>query len=128
MRIGGLAVLAVAGLLAGCVTPLDQCLWDAGTQTRELRSELAERQANLARGFRIERREMPVIFPSFCVHPVTGALYGCTDWVPPVEIIHHPIDPRIERERIELLERQIAREERREAAAQAQCRAAFPRA
>jgi hypothetical protein len=119
------AALVVASLLAGCLSPLDQCLWDAGGQAREIRAELDERRANLARGYRIERRELPV-FPRFCTDPVTGAVYGCTDWVPEVEIRHRPIHPEYERERIALLERQLSREERRAAEAAAQCRATYP--
>ena len=41
--IGGLACL----LLAGCLSPLDQCLSEAGAQTREIRRELDTRRENL---------------------------------------------------------------------------------
>jgi hypothetical protein len=119
------AILAVAMFLAGCLSPLDQCLWEADAQAREIRDELQERRANLARGFRIERRELPV-FPRFCTDPVTGAVHGCTDWVPEIEIVHRRINPEYERERIALLERQLAREERRAAEAAAQCRVTYP--
>jgi hypothetical protein len=116
----------VVGLaLSGCASPLQQCLWGAEAQAREIRDELAERQANLARGFRVEYREMPV-FPRFCTDPATGAVYGCTDWVPEVEVVHRPINPEYERERIALLEQQLSREERRAADAAAQCRATYP--
>lgn len=120
-----MAALAAAMLLGGCLSPLDQCLYQAEAQARELRAELAERRANLTRGYRIERRELPV-FPRFCTDPATGAIYGCTDWVPEIEIVHRPINPEIERERIALIERQLAREERRASEAATQCRATYP--
>jgi len=125
-RIGGtVLVLAVLGGLAGCGTPLQQCVREAEQTTREIERELSERYANLSRGYSIERVTMPRLVPSICPSP-SGAMVPCSRWENDVEEIRHRIDRDLERERIALLERQLERERPRAAAAVAQCRATYP--
>jgi hypothetical protein len=124
LRIVGL--FGALGLLSACLSPLDQCLNEAGAQAQELREELAERQANLTRGYRIERETVPRMEMRLCTHPRTGVVFGCSEWVHDLREVRRPINAEYERERIALLERQLAREERRAADAAAQCRATYP--
>ncbi|GAB4267361.1 MAG: hypothetical protein Kow0013_17180 [Pararhodobacter sp.] len=127
MRIVRIAVLLGAlGALSACLSPLDQCLRDAGAQEQALREELAERRANLTRGYRIERRLEPVWSMQLCAAPGTGQVFGCSQWEHELRETRAPIDAEYEAERIALLERQLAREEHRAAEAAAQCRATYP--
>lgn len=116
-------------VLAACQTPLEQCLSDAARPATELREELAERRANLTRGYRIERESMPVMVMTTCYRQ--GRLgvvrpYPCSEWVNEVQNRRVPIDAQVESERIALLERQLARAEAQEAQALRNCRASFP--
>lgn len=119
--VGGFACL----VLAGCQSPLDQCLSQAGTQTREIRRELDTRRENLRYGYSIERITMPELVTDVCVG-AGGVTTICHRWSQEVQEIRHPVDRTYEAERIALLERQLAREESRAAAASAQCRATYP--
>ena len=119
--IGGLACL----LLAGCLSPLDQCLSEAGAQTREIRRELDTRRENLHYGYSIERITAPELVADVCVG-AGGVTTICQRWSQEVREIRHPVDRTYEAERIALLERQLAREESRSAAAAAQCRVTYP--
>lgn len=116
--------------LAACQTPLEQCLSQAAAPASELREELAERRANLTRGYRIERENAPILVMTHChapgQPPSTVNIYPCTEWVDQVHERRVPIDPQVEAERIALLERQVARAEAQEAQAVRACRATYP--
>ena len=120
----GLALLALAAL-AGCATPLQQCLVQADRDRVTVQRELDERRQNLRRGSSIERVTVPVLMPGFCVGP-GGAAATCLRWEHETQEIFHPINPEFEAERIALLERQLARAAAAQEQAAAQCRAAYP--
>ena len=122
---GSLAVVTLLGLLGGCATPLQQCLYDAEQTTRDIERELSEHYASLSRGYSVERVIVPEMVPSVCPGP-GGVAVPCMRWEQSTEEIHHPINRDLERERIDLLERQLERERPRAAQAAAQCQAAFP--
>ena len=122
--------LVSALLLAGCQTPLEQCLSRADAPAADLRAELAERRANLTRGYRLDRQLVPVLETRMCTlpGPVPGSVQGvpCPGWSQEWRETRAPIDPVVEAERIALIERQLARAQgQAETQAQA-CRAAYP--
>jgi len=125
LNVSGWVVLAGLGVLAGCATPLQQCLNTADRDQRAILFELDERRANLRRGYRIERVMAPELVPALCPGP-GGALQPCMRWAQDTREILHRINPELEAERIALLEQQLAREERRAAQAAAACRATYP--
>lgn len=122
---GWIIALGLLGLLAACATPLEQCLSTATTELRAIERELGERRLALNRGFSVEYVRVPTWGPGLCPGP-GGTSVACLRPDYDVEEIHHRINPERERERIALLERQLAREERRAAEAQGQCRATYP--
>ena len=121
----GWALLAGGLMLAGCATPYEQCVYSAEQTTRQIERDLAEGYANLSRGYRIERIMMPRMVPSVCVGP-GGVATTCMRMEQETEEIHHRINRDLERERIALMESQLARERPRAAAAAAQCQATYP--
>ena len=122
---GWMVALVLTGILAGCATPLQQCLYEAERSVRDIERELAEREGNLARGYRIERVIQPRLSQDIC-YGAGGAPFPCARWEQDVEEILHRIDPALERERIALLQRQLDRERPRAEAAARQCRATYP--
>lgn len=117
--------LVLTGLLAGCLSPLDQCLVQAGQEARDIRRDLDASRNAVRYGYRIERVTVPELVPSVCVG-AGGVAEPCMHWSHEPREIRHPINRANERERVELLERQLARAERREAQAATQCRATYP--
>ena len=124
-RTTGLALVALGLLLAGCATPLQQCLYDAEQPTREIERSLSEEYATLSRGYSIERIRVPTMTMGFCGGP-GGTTVPCTRPDYDINEIHHRVDRDLVRERIALLEQQLARERPRGAAAAAQCQARYP--
>lgn len=118
----GLALVA----LAACGTPLQRCTADATADLRALQAERAERQRNLQRGYALERRPVPAFRPLLCPDPLTGAPAACLHPWPDWHEVAVPVNRRIEARRIELLDRLIAEEQARAAAAEAACLARFP--
>lgn len=119
-------VLGLGGLvLAGCATPLQQCLYEAEHPARVLERELAESYASLSRGYSIERVVVPRLVRDICVRP-NGQAVPCTHWEQDVSEVHHRIDRRNEQERIALLERQLERARAEATSGAAQCRATYP--
>jgi|JI8StandDraft_2_1071088.scaffolds.fasta_scaffold07034_3 hypothetical protein len=125
MTLRAALILVVLTLLAGCATPLQQCLQQADRDRIAVQRELAERRQNLQRGYAVEQVIVPVMMPSFCAGP-TGTLASCLLWEDRVDEVRHPINRTFEAERIALLERQLARAEADQARAAAQCRAVHP--
>lgn len=119
------AALVALALLAGCATPLERCLMKAEREVRVLTEELAERTANVIRGYAIEHRIVPRMGPAWCRDP-DGRLHTCFDWVETVQTIRRPVNVAVERERVAMLERAIARERRIAEQQIAACRAHFP--
>ena len=122
----GLAfAFGVALLLAGCATPLQQCLLSANQDVLDIQRELAERRANERRGYRIERILAPDLIPAMCPGP-GGVPQPCMRWSQEPQEIYHRINRDLERERIVLLESQLQRAEIAAEQASAQCRAIYP--
>lgn len=122
----GLAVaLGLATMVSGCATPLQHCLSVATRDVRDIERELDERNANVRRGYRIERIQVPELLPMACVGP-RGRSIPCERWTTTTEEIHYPVNRDLERERIALLETQLARAQRSVPQAEAQCRATYP--
>lgn len=119
------AVIPMLLVLAACATPLEQCLNEAARDVRAIERELTDRRVALARGYTVERIPVPRMVPSVCGGPGVTP-YACMRMEQDYDEIHHRINPELERERIALLERQLDRESRRAAEAQAQCRVAHP--
>jgi hypothetical protein len=121
-----LAALAALALLAGCATPLERCVLRAEREVRILTEELAERTANVIRGYAIERRVVQRMGPAWCRDPRTGRPYHCIDWIDGVEEYRRPINVALERERVAMLERAVARERQLADRQIAACRAQYP--
>ena len=119
-----LALTILLMALAGC-SPLQLCLADADQGARDVRRALLEHQQNLSRGYAIERVRVPVMESTPCAAP-GGGMTTCTNWDYDVAEIRHPINRQFERERIALLQRQLATAERQSQAAQDQCRVTYP--
>ena len=120
-----LALVLLLGLMAGCATPLQQCLFEADRDRIAVQRELDERRQNLQRGYSVERVVMPVLMPGHCGAP-GGTALACPWPETETQDILHPINPTFEAERIALLERQLARAEADQARVAAQCRAVHP--
>ena len=114
---------AVAAALSAC-SPLAQGLIAADQDTLQVRRALDEHRANLARGYAIERIQVPEFMPMMCVVP--GGGMHCRSWDYWTEERRHPINRTFEAERVALLERQLAQAEAQAERARAQCRAAHP--
>jgi len=119
--------LAIVGLaiLAGCATPLQQCLYAANQDVLDIQRDLDAGRNAVRYGYRIERVMMPELVTTVCPGP-SGTVQPCTRWSQEVHEIRHPVNRELERERVALLEQQLARAERRAAQAAAQCRATYP--
>jgi hypothetical protein len=120
-----IAALAALAVLAGCATPLERCVLRAEREVRVLTEELAERQGNVIRGYAIESRVVPQMGPAWC-RDRYGRLYTCFDWVDTVQTVRRPVNVALERERVALLERAIARERQVAEREIAACRAQYP--
>ncbi|WP_068301797.1 hypothetical protein [Pararhodobacter sp. CCB-MM2] len=119
-----ISMLCGAVALAAC-SPLQQCLVAADQDLRDVRRALDEHRGNLSRGYAIERIPGRELVPSVCPGE-NGQPVPCMRWDSTTEEIRHRINPEFERERIALLETQLARAEATSATARAQCQAAYP--
>ena len=117
-------VLVLAGL-AGCASPLQQCLIAANQDVLDIQRDLDEGRNAVRYGYRIERVTMPELITTVCYGP-GGVASPCTRWSQEVQEIRHPVNRAFEQERVDLLERQLARAQQQAAQAEAQCRATYP--
>ena len=135
MRASWAAGLALAGMLAACGTPQEQCI--AG-QTRDLRNVerlIGQTQANLARGYGYESVEVTDTRWVVCGHDVVGtdgngnpvlrARY-CFDDYTRTERRPVAIDPAVEKRKLDGLTRKRAELTKAAQAVVAECRARFP--
>ena len=120
-----LAGLAVLAGLTGCATPLQQCLVAANQDVLNIQRDLDAGRNAVRYGYRIERVMMPELVTTVCPAP-GGATQPCTRWVQEIREIRHPVNRELERERVALLEQQLARAEQRAGQGEAQCRATYP--
>lgn len=112
--------------VAGCSTPLEQCIWSAGTEVRYIEEELSERRMNIARGYAIRRDVTTELVPEICLTPLEGIRYTCWEPMQTVRETRRPINVGDEQERIAQLERALVRDRRVMEQAVAQCRAQYP--
>lgn len=118
--------LALAALLAGCASPLERCLAEAGREVAFLEEELAERRMNIARGYALHREPVVDFVPGLCFSVSLGAYHACMEPVERLRETRRPINVGDERERIAQLERSLQRERAQRERARAQCVAQFP--
>ncbi|MCC5968593.1 MAG: hypothetical protein JJU15_01430 [Pararhodobacter sp.] len=128
VRLGAGAALGLVLMLAGCATPLEQCVASATTEVRYLEEELTERRVNIARGYAVQREMRPDFQPGFCYSPHYGMRLSimCMEPVQTVHETRRPINVSDEEARIALLERALTRERQLAAQATERCRAQYP--
>lgn len=124
-RVGLALGLAGSGLLAGCATPLQQCLRVANQDVLDIQRDLDAGRNSVRYGYRIERIMAPEMISTICYGP-GGVASPCMRWSQEVQEIRHPVNRDLERERVALLEQQLERAQRQAAQAEAQCRATYP--
>lgn len=122
----GMGALALAALLAGCASPVERCLAEAGREVALLEEEQTERRVNIARGYALHREVVVDFMPGLCFSPLLDAYRTCMEPVERLRETRRPINVDDERERIAQLERSLARERVRAGQARAQCIAQFP--
>lgn len=78
------APLALTALLAGCISPVEQCRLTATAELRRLDREIAATREDIARGYRLIPVASPFGFPRLrdpdpfiCLAP--SAAFGCYD-------------------------------------------------
>lgn len=112
-------------LLAGCATPYERCMAPTLSQLRTVERLMADTEANIARGFAVERRQ-DVVYDLVPCRDFDNTLYFCR--VPVTVDVARPvaIDRSVEEGKLATL-----RDRRAELRAQvprldASCRAQFP--
>lgn len=128
-----LVLLLPLALLAACGTPQERCIRGNTREYRALSSLLAETEANLARGYAWEEREVMRTRVDFCRRPVRDedgnvrmVTYSCWRDVIDTERYRVPIDPAAERRSRDYLAQKLERESARAKQVVSQCRAAYP--
>lgn len=116
-------IAGTMAVLAGC-SPLQNCLIEADQDQRAISREIETRRLNLQRGFSVELVSAPQFGPGFCPGPAGPR--PCMRWDDGPQEVRHRINPAFERERIALLERQLAQAEAQAQRGRAQCQATYP--
>ena len=126
------APLALTLILAACGTPQERCIRSATQEVRTLDRLIAETEANLARGYEYESREVVRHVWTWCNDYIgrdrRPVRHMCFE--PVFRTVERPvaIDPEVEARKLDGLKTRRAALARRAAAGVAQCRAQFPEA
>lgn len=128
-----LTAICAAALIAGCapLSPRNQCLARAEGELPTLRELAQETQANIARGYGIAKREVPIEVERVCETRLPdGRIFehSCMGIETRTRTEPVAIDLAAERAKLRSLEQRITREESRAAAAKRACIAAYPEA
>lgn len=128
-----LALLLPLILLAGCGTEQERCIRGNTKEYRVLSSLLAETEANLARGYAWEEREVRRTELDFCpqiVRDKDGEAHiverSCWRRVTDTERYRVPIDPAAEMRSRDYLREKLEAETARAEQVVRQCKAAYP--
>ena len=128
-----LAILLPLALLAGCGTEQERCIRGNTREYRVLSELLAETEANLARGYAWEEREVSRTELDYCSDVVRDKdgnariiQRSCWRNVIDTERYRVPIDPAAERRSRDYLAEKLKAETVRAEAAVRQCKAAYP--
>jgi len=122
-----LVTLAALCLLAACATPREACLRAATAELRTLDRLIARTEADLARGYALEREPYSAATLDFCVgsgrfHDGLGlGLRYCPDVETRYREVPVAIDPAAERRKLAQLRSRRAEEAQRAAAAAEAC-------
>jgi hypothetical protein len=120
-------VLIVGLLLAACIGPREACLRAAGAELARLDRLIAEGEAALARGYRLERRAETATVLEFCIgmgHRGDGLDAGlryCPEAETRVTEVPVAVDPAAERRKLAALRARREAEAPRARAAAAAC-------
>ncbi len=92
--------------LVACTTPAERCITNATEGLAEIDAEIAEAEANIARGYRLEERAINNVGMEFCSaqNNVKICVAGDHD-IPPRQV---PIDVAAEQGRLQALKNQRA--------------------
>ncbi|SDE51500.1 hypothetical protein SAMN05421538_107120 [Paracoccus isoporae] len=127
-----LALLPLA-ILAGCGTPQERCIRGNTREYRALSRLLAETEANLARGYAWQERDVVRTRITICQRPVRdkdGEIRYVSEscWRDYVDTERYrvPIDPAAERRVRDNLAAKLEVQEARARQVVSQCRAAYP--
>ncbi len=124
------APLVLTLILTACGTPQERCIRSATQETRTLDRLIAETEANLARGYAYESREVVRHVWTVCDDHIgpdrRHVRHMCFE--PVFRTVERPvaIDPEVEARKLDGLKARRAALARRAAADVAQCRAQFP--
>jgi hypothetical protein len=123
------APFALTLILAACGTPQERCIRSATQEVRTLDRLIAETEANLARGYAYESREVVrhvwMVCDDYAV-PRRHVRHMCFE--PVFRTVERPvaIDPSVETRKLDGLKERRAALARRAADDVARCRAQFP--
>lgn len=127
------ALLLLFAFLAGCGTEQERCISRNTHEYRVLSELLTETDANLARGYAWEEREVSRMELDYCpdyVRDKDGRVRviqrSCWRDVIDTERYRVPIDPAAEQRRRDYLAEKLKTEATRAEAAVRQCKAAYP--
>ncbi|TKW68560.1 MAG: hypothetical protein DI616_00750 [Paracoccus denitrificans] len=128
-----LALLLPLAFLAGCGTEQERCIRGNTREYRALSSLLEETEANLARGYAWETREVSRVEYDYCPEVVRNregeariVQRGCWRDVIDTERYRVPIDPAAERRSRDYLVEKLKTETARAEAVVRQCKATYP--
>lgn len=128
-----LALLLPLVLLAGCGTEQERCIRGNTREYRVLSGLLAETEANLARGYAWEEREVSRMEYHSCPQYIRNGdgemvmvQRGCWRNVIDTERYRVPIDPAAERRSRDYLAEKLKAETVRAESVVRQCKAAYP--
>lgn len=126
------AIVGLALVLAACGTPQEQCIQSNTRELRTVERLIAEVEGNLARGYAIESYEVPTIewVPCYPVRPAKPGVPAeprlCPEQDYEVRERNVPIDPVVERRKLDGLKARQARLLRQAQSVIAQCKALYP--
>ncbi|MGB3313033.1 MAG: hypothetical protein WBB85_01365 [Albidovulum sp.] len=124
------APLALTLILAACGTPQERCIRSATQEARILDRLIAETEANLARGYAFESREVVRHVWTVCDDHIRRDRHRVRPmcFEPEVRTVKRPlaIDPQVEARKLDGLKERRAALARRATGDIARCRAQFP--
>ncbi len=112
-------------LLAGCATPLEQCINTVQAEYRNTLALRAETNANIARGYALHTQSVPYQYTSVCYNPYVGS-YSCQQTGYRTQETPVAIDVNLERQKLRELDRLLPRLEQEASIATEQCRVTYP--
>ena len=120
------AIAVGVGLaLAGCATPLEQCLSNAQRDYQDVLAAITATETNIDRGYAVHRQSVPYTYQGVCYHVDVGN-YSCPQTGYRTQETPVAIDINAEKIKLRTLRRSVSALQRSTEDASRQCRATYP--